>query len=66
MGRGKVRHREFPMASGEMSPAAFTAFLDRFIRCAVNVSRDGAIHYVFMDWRHLHDLLSAALPLYSE
>jgi DNA modification methylase len=66
MGRGKVRHREFPMASGEMSPAAFRAFLDRFIRCAINVSRDGAIHYVFMDWRHLHELLGAALPLYSE
>ena len=65
MGRGKVR-REFPMASGEMSPAAFRAFLDRFIRCAINVSRDGAIHYVFMDWRHLHELLGAALPLYSE
>jgi hypothetical protein len=29
-------------------------------------SRDGAIHYIFMDWRHLHQLLGAALPLYSE
>jgi DNA modification methylase len=66
MGRGKVRHREFPMASGEMSAAAFTAFLNRFIRCAVSASRDGAIHYIFMDWRHLHELLGAALPLYSE
>jgi DNA modification methylase len=66
MGRGKVRHREFPMASGEMSPTAFRAFLDRFIRRAINVSRDGAIHYIFMDWRHLHELLGTALPLYSE
>jgi len=66
MGRGKIRHREFPMASGEMSPKAFRSFLDRFIRCTINVSRDGAIHYVFMDWRHLHELLGAALPLYSE
>jgi DNA modification methylase len=66
MGRGRVRHREFPMASGEMSPAAFTGFLSRFIRCAMSASRDGAIHYIFMDWRHLHELLSAALPLYSE
>ena len=54
------------MASGEMSPTAFRAFLDRFIRCAINVSRDGAIHYIFMDWRHLHELLGTALPLYSE
>jgi DNA modification methylase len=66
MGRGKVRHREFAMASGEMSAAAFRAFLNRFIRCAVSSSRDGAIHYIFMDWRHLHELLGAALPLYSE
>jgi DNA modification methylase len=66
MGRGRVRHREFPMASGEMSGAAFTAFLDRFIRCAIRSSRDGAIHFVFMDWRHLHELLGAAVPLYSE
>jgi hypothetical protein len=66
MGRGKVRHREFVMASGEMSKAAFHAFLGRFIRCAIGSSRDGAIHYTFMDWRHLHELLGAALPLYSE
>ena len=66
MGRGKVRHREFPMASGEMSAAAFGAFLNRFIRCAISCSRDGAIHYIFIDWRHLHELLGAALPLYSE
>jgi DNA modification methylase len=66
MGRGKVRHREFAMASGEMSAVAFNAFLNRFIRCAVSATRDGAIHYIFMDWRHLHELLGAALPLYSE
>ena len=66
MGRGKVRHREFAMASGEMSAVAFRAFLNRFIRCAISSSRDGAIHYIFMDWRHLHELLGAALPLYSE
>jgi DNA modification methylase len=66
MGRGKVHHAEFPMASGEILGAAFTTFLDRFIRSAVSASRDGAIHYIFMDWRHLHELLDAALPLYSE
>ncbi len=66
VGRGNIRHREFPMASGEMSAAAFTAFLERFLRRAIRSSRDGAVHYVFMDWRHLHQLLGAALPLYSE
>ena len=66
MGRGKVHHREFAMASGEMSAVAFRSFLNRFIRCAISSSRDGAIHYIFIDWRHLHDLLGAAIPLYSE
>jgi DNA modification methylase len=66
MGRGKVRHREFKMASGEMSEAAFTAFLETFIRRAIIFSEDGAIHYVFIDWRHLPELLAAARPLYTD
>jgi DNA modification methylase len=66
MGRGRVRHREFAMASGEMRPAVFRTFLNHFIHCAISCSRDGAIHYVFMDWRHLPELLNTALPLYSE
>ena len=48
MGRGKVRHREFKMASGEMSEAAFTAFLESFIRQAITFSANGSIHYLFI------------------
>src|SRR5438445_190351 len=66
MGRGKVRHREFAMASGEMSEGAFTDFLDGFIRLAIKFSQNGSIHYVFMDWRHVRTLLNAAHPHYSE
>jgi hypothetical protein len=66
MGRGRVRHREFAMASGEMPSAASREFLSQFIGCAASCSRDGAIHYIFMDWRHLPELLNVALPLYSE
>ena len=66
MGRGKVRHQEFKMASGEMSEAAFTTFLEAFIRQAVAFSSDASIHYVFIDWRHLPELLAAARPLYTE
>jgi DNA modification methylase len=66
MGRGKVRHREFPMASGEMSEAAFTAFLEKFVRLAIRHSQSGSIHFVFMDWRHLPELLTAARPVYTE
>jgi DNA modification methylase len=66
MGRGKVRHREFAMASGEMSEAAYANFLDNFLCLATRFSRDGSIHYVFMDWRHMRALLNAAHPHYSE
>jgi len=66
MGRGKVRHREFKMASGEMSEEVFTGFLATFIRHAIAASSDGSIHYVFIDWRHLPELLAAARPLYTE
>jgi DNA modification methylase len=54
------------MASGEMSEEAFTAFLAAFIRQAVAFSENGSIHYLFIDWRHLPELLAAARPLYAE
>src|SRR5262249_18885377 len=57
---------DFSQAAGEMSPAEFTRFLDQFIRQAIAFSQDGSIHYIFMDWRHLPELLSAARPLYTE
>ena len=66
VGRGKKRHREFKMASGEMSEEAFTAFLETFIREAISFSENGSIHYLFIDWRHLPQLLAAARPLYTD
>jgi DNA modification methylase len=42
MGRGTIRHREFKVASGEMSESEFTVFLDGFIRLAVRHSQDVA------------------------
>jgi len=66
MGRGKARRREFKMAAGEMSEAAFTAFLETFVRQAVATSATGSIHFIFIDWRHLPELLTAARPLYAE
>jgi DNA modification methylase len=66
MGRGKIHHRNFQSAAGEMSPEEFTCFLGQFIRHAITFSRDGSIHYIFMDWRHLPELLNAARALYTE
>jgi ParB-like nuclease family protein len=66
VGRGKSRHRNFKMAAGEMSSDQFTNFLATFIRWAIAYTRSGAIHYLFMDWRHLPELLAAALDQYTE
>jgi len=66
MGRGKIRHRNFVAAAGEMSPPEFTTFLTKFIRQIITFSTDGSIAYVFIDWRHLPELLGAALPLFTE
>ena len=65
-GHGKTRYREFPMASGEMRPEEYTAFLNRICENVIKFSRSGAIHYLFIDWRHLPELLAAAKPMYSE
>ncbi len=46
-------HREFAMASGEMSEAEFRSFLADTLGAAARVSRDGAVHFVCMDWRHM-------------
>ena len=65
-GLGKVQHREFHEASGEMSPAEFTTFLRSIFKLLVRFSVGGSIHYHCMDFRHLRELLDAADGVYSE
>ena len=60
------RHREFAMASGEMSEDAFRAFLAETLGACRDVSRDGAVHFVCMDWRHMDDVLSVSNDIYGE
>lgn len=65
-GLGNVRHREFPMASGEMSEVQFTEFLSTACRLAAQHSADGSLHYICMDWRHAGELLTAGSQAYHE
>ena len=58
-GLGKVKHREFAMASGEMSQEEFTGFLTTSLCAAAAQCKDGAIAYVIMDWRGIGPLLIA-------
>ena len=65
-GLGSIKHREFAMASGEMTTDEFTVFLDKFIACIVANSNDGSLHYICMDWRHQKELITAAEKNYTE
>jgi DNA modification methylase len=56
---GRVQHGEFPMASGEMSPAEFTQFLTRVMGLMRGASVQGALLYQFMDWRGMGEILAA-------
>jgi DNA modification methylase len=66
VGRGKIKHREFVCASGEMSRDEFTMFLASTFSLAAQYSREGSIHYVCMDWRHLGEALAAGNEAYTE
>jgi DNA modification methylase len=65
-GLGTIQHKDFKMASGEMSPAEFTDFLSRVCALLATHSADGSIHFVCMDWRHLGELIAAGKQAYSE
>lgn len=65
-GLGTVQHREFAMASGEMTEAEFTGFLTKAFSLFAHNSVEGSLHFVCMDWRHLSEMLAAGDATYSE
>ena len=65
-GLGAIHHRPFPMASGEMNGAEFTAFLRQAFGNLAASTVDGALHYICMDWRHVDELLAASRGTYGE
>jgi DNA modification methylase len=58
-------HREFAMASGEMSEVEFRTFLSDTLGAAARVSRDGAVHFVCMDWRHMDSVSTVGAAVYG-
>lgn len=63
---GSGRHREFAMASGEMEGAEFAQFLQSSFARMAAWSRDGAIHFICMDWRHIDEIKAAGAAVYWE
>lgn len=65
-GNGEIRHREFAMASGEMSDPEFSKFLVTCIALLVQYSTPQSVHYLCMDWRHIEALLAAGRQQYDQ
>jgi DNA modification methylase len=65
-GLGKMQHREFAFASGEMSETQFTTFLTESLSAMSAIMRDGAIAFVCMDWRHMSELIAAGRAAFTE
>ena len=56
-------HREFLMASGEMTDAEFRAFNTAWIGASLGHLRDGGLFATFIDWRGYPAVIAAALQL---
>ncbi len=64
-GKGAIQHREFPMASGEMSEAEFTSFLTSSFQLLARYSTPGSVHFACMDFRHMTEIHTAGKQVYD-
>lgn len=64
-GKGKTKHKEFMMASGEMSDSQFEKFVCVFMPHLINFSKNGSLHYLFIDWRGLKIFLNSGAKNYA-
>ena len=65
-GRGRTKHREFLVASGEQTREEFVAFLTETSTNIAAACMDGAIVFMCMDWRHCGEMLAAGEAVFSE
>ena len=66
IGLGAIHSRDLQMASGEMNEAEFTDFLARAFKLLALHAVDGSLHFAFIDWRHLPEILAAGKQIYTE
>lgn len=65
-GSGSVKHKEFAFASGEMKTDEFTNFLKTNFNLCAKYSAPGSLHYNFMDWRHMTEILAAGGAAFTD
>ena len=59
---GAIKHREFAMASGEMTEDEFIRFLNETLELISSHAAGGAIVYACMDWRHMGEMPVPFVP----
>ncbi|MBT3392486.1 MAG: ParB N-terminal domain-containing protein [Elusimicrobiaceae bacterium] len=62
---GKIQHKNFAMAAGEMSSEEFQEFLNKNFKLLKEYSKNGSLHYAFMDWRHIKEIILAGTDIYE-
>lgn len=60
------KHGDFAMGAGEMSDEQFVDFLADVMKSGLDYSLPGAIHYIFMDWRHTWHMTEAGRRIYGK
>jgi DNA modification methylase len=65
-GKGHTQHREFAQASGEMSSGEFAGFLGDALSLGARHSRDGAVWFACMDWRHVAEMTDAGRRTFDQ
>jgi DNA modification methylase len=66
VGRGRTSHAEFAMASGEMSRSEYMSFLSLALTNTRRFSKDGAVAFIFTDWRHVDQLIGVGRDILGE
>jgi hypothetical protein len=59
LGRDVTQPCDFDDVSGEVKGDEFRIFLRQVLGNAAAISRDGALHFVCMEWTHIADLIEA-------
>lgn len=63
--KGENKHADFAMGAGEMSEEEFKDFMALIMKFAQKHSVDGAIHYIWMDFRHAWHMCQASMEVYG-
>lgn len=58
-------HKDFAMGAGEMTDDEFVDFLASIMQRGVDNTVPGAIHYIFMDFRHVWHMTEAGRKVYG-